>query len=107
MNIWPAYITKQISVIASSGTDIRCYSKTRKSTDTFVELSGSFTYMNDDVWELDASFPVGEYVIKVVVDSVPTYVGLSVVTQEQYDHTINQDIIESKIDSKNSWKISG
>ena len=111
MSIWPENTTKPITVISPATANISIYSKAKTSTTPRVLLPGTITYMGDDTWELMATFPLGEYVITVIVDGVPNYYGLSVITLDQYDLRINQELLKTavndvgkKVITNNSWK---
>lgn len=104
MNIWPADTVKPMSVIAGSNAVVKAYFKKRETNDSFVEITESFVYRNESVWEVTAEFTVGEYLLRVDIDNIPEYIELSVVPIEQYDFTINQQVIKDKIDSAQSFK---
>jgi len=118
MNIWPANITKPITIIAKETASINVYKRLKETNDPYAALQGTIEYMGNDTWELPATFDVGEYILKIVIIdngiTIPIYLNLSVKTIEEVNLTINQEIIkdqlvelDKRIASTNSWKAIG
>ena len=118
MNIWPANITKPITIIAKESATINVYKRLKETNDPYAALQGTIAYVGNNTWELPAVFNVGEYILKVVVIdngiTIPLYVDLIVKSIEEVDLTINQEIIkdqlvelDKRIISTNSWKTIG
>jgi len=118
MNIWPENTEKVITIIAKETDTINVYSRLKNTADEYVEVTGTLTYRGEDTWELLTSFVKGEYLLKIVISNdtavTPIYVDLSVVTIEQFDLTVNQNLIkeqlatiDDKIVTENSWKVVG
>ena len=98
MSVWRERTDKIITAFGDSSAVIEAFYKKRGSSVAFQKISGEFVYQQDEIWELTTSFDIGEYIIKIVIDSYPVFVYLNVVTAEEYTHTINQHIMMSNID---------
>jgi len=114
MSVWREHTEKIITAFGNSEAIVEAFYKIRGSSVAFQKISGEFVYRGDNIWEITTSFDKGEYIIKVIIDGIDVFVALTVVSAEEYTHTINQELIRQdiadltkKLLDKNSLKISG
>jgi len=105
--IWPSDEDRKVTIFADNSATIKTYLKTRSGTDAFVENTETITYLENDIWEQILNLPVGDYLLKIEVDSSFNIYGLEVKPKEEVEFIIKQRIIESKVDAKNSFKAVG
>jgi hypothetical protein len=97
---WKSDTPKIITIFADPDSTINVYYKKRGSSVNFVEISDEPLYRGDGIWEIETSFPIGEYIIKTVVDDDLVVMGLiEVVSAAEFSHTVNQELIRQDIES--------
>lgn len=111
---WPADTDKIVTVIAAYNSQVKALYKKRGTATAFQPLVGTFQYMGDDIWELTAKLPVGEYLIKILIDGTDIIYMLEVVDKDIYNQSLVLELIKDDIEnltarvmSKLSFKVSG
>ncbi len=111
---WPADTKKLITVIAGDNVHVRILYKKRGTVNQFAPLAGDIRFMGDEIWELETSLPVGEYLIKILTDDTDNIHMIEVVPKELYDQNLVLQLLKDDIDnltariiSKLSFKVSG
>lgn len=105
MTVWLANSLTILTVTSAPTMTLTAYFKPRGSTVNFTKLNAEFVYRNDNVWELQTQFDIGEYYVKVVIDEQQIknvdelMVVIKTVAPEEYSQAIATALIRSDIEA--------
>lgn len=102
MSFWRENTPTIITIIAEENTaigSIEAFYKKRGSAVAFTKFTGEFIYKSSRIWELTVSLPAGEYIIYSKIGTEERFAGVKVVSDAEYSHVVNQELIRSDIDN--------